>query len=482
MTDYLKSILNAFQDLLFVFTADGVIEDYITSNHEDELILPKEVFSGQKFEDVLPPHVSEKIKRAFQEIDQGQEQYKFDYSVEIKGEEQWYTAVISKIQHGDEPRYLGAVRNITKRKNQELLLHGILNTSPGGIIVFQAIRDAEDAVIDFEIIHINKSVEILTGASEKELVGLGITAIVAASVKEKIMDKFRDVLESGNPTEFQYQHRNERGEIIWYHSKVAKYQDGVISTFMDVTKQKKTEDDLAGKNEKLQELNRQKDKLFSVISHDLRNSVGGAQGFYELILEDYQTLSKVEIFEYLQLLGKSTKNTFELLEDLLAWSKNQFQEVSTDIENLHLANLTDSIFDVVRSKAENKGIHLKNQVQDTIFVHADANMMKTILRNLVTNAIKFSQSGDEVVVQAENSDVQVNISVIDKGVGIEADALEKILNKKSTYTTTGTDGEKGSGLGLDLCVDFVEMHEGTIDVDSVPGKGSTFTITIPRSM
>ena len=479
MTDYLKSILNAFHDLLFVFTSDGIIEDYITSNHEDELILPKEAFLGNHFEDILPQQVSKKIKRAFLEIDQGQQKYMFDYSIELKGEKQWYNAVLSKIDIGDEPRYLGAVRNITARKNQELLLRGILNNSPGGILVLQAVRDSEDRIIEFEITHANKSVEILTGATEKELVGQKISSIVEDSAKEIMMEKFRSVVETENPVEFQYQHKNEKGEVFWYHSKIAKYRDGVVSTFMDITKQKKTEDDLAGKNEELQELNRQKDKLFSVISHDLRNAVGGTKGVYDILMKDYQDLSKDEIFEYLQILSSSSKNTFELMENLLVWSRNQFQEITMDIEKINLANLTESIFDMVRSYAENKGINLKNQVQVAAFVHADANMINTILRNLVTNAIKFSNPGDEVVVQSEVLDDEVKISVIDEGVGIEKKAIEKVLNKKITYTTSGTNGEKGSGLGLDLCLDFAEMLGSSIKVESEPGKGSTFTVSIP---
>ncbi|MBD3615990.1 MAG: PAS domain S-box protein [Gracilimonas sp.] len=481
MTDYLKSILNAFHDLLFVFTADGIIEDYIATNHEDELILPKEAFLGKSYKEVLPPHVTKKLDEAFHKLDQGQKQYNFDYSIETKGKIQWYNAVLSKFENGDAPRYLGAVRNITDRKNHELLLRSVLNTSPGGIMVFDAVRDSEDIIIDFEITQINKSAEILTGASEKELVGQRITSAVADRAKEKILNQFKTVVLEGSPVEFQYQHINEQGEVFWYHSKVVKYRDGVVSTFMDITEQKQTENKLAEKNKELQELNRQKDKLFSVISHDLRNAVAGARGVYDMIFEDFEGLSKEEVFEYLKLVKKRTENTHELLEDLLAWSKNQFQEVTTDLENLSLSDLTDSVFNVIRSNAESKEIELENQVPDTIYVHADANMVKTILRNLIVNGIKFSQSGSKVVVQAKKTSEEVEISVIDEGVGIEEDALKKILNKKSTYTTPGTEGEKGSGLGLDLCIDFAEMHGGTIWVNSEPDNGSVFTFTLPKN-
>lgn len=480
MTDYLKSILNAFHDLLFVFTADGTIEDYITTNHENELILPKEAFIGKNHREVLPPHVSKKLDQAFQKLDQGQKQCTFDYDLEIEGKTQWYNAVLSNFENGGNPRYLGAIRNITDRKNQELLLRSILNTSPGGIMVLEAVRNSKDSIIDFKINQINKSVEILTGTSEEELVGQRITMVVDESVMETMLNQFKNVIETETPLEFQYQHINDQDEVFWYHSKVAKYRDGVVSTFMDITEQKKTEEKLAKRNKELQELNRQKDKLFSVISHDLKNAVAGAKGVYYMIFEDYGDLSKEEIFEYLEIVKKRTDNTHELLEDLLAWSKNQFQEVTVNYEKVSLAHLTDSVFNLVASNADGKGIDLENKVPDTIFVLADANMVKTILRNLIANGIKFSKSGGEVFVQAKQIGDNVEISVIDSGVGIENDALEKILNKKSAYTTPGTDGEKGSGLGLDLCIDFVEMHGGSIWAESEPDKGSTFTFTLPK--
>lgn len=483
MTDYLKSILNAFHDLLFVFTPDGKIEDYIATNHEDELILPKEAFIGKHHGEVLPSHVSKQIERAFNKLDQGKEQVKFDYSLQVKGEMQWYNAVLSKIgnKHGDGPQYLGAVRNITERKSNELLLEGILNTSPGGIMVLDTLRDASGAPVDFEITRLNKSAELLIRFPAKQLLGQNITSVIAGGMQEQMLHRFTSVVETGNPVEFQYQHTYEPGDVSWFHSKVAKYRDGLVSTFMEITKQKRTEEELARKNKELQQLNRQKDKLFSVISHDLTNAVGGAQGLYSILLEDYEELSKEKILEYLKLLNKNAKETQTLLGDLLTWSKNQFQNITPKPERVSLADLASAVFDNVSLNAGDKEISLKNQVSDGLHVHADANMVKTILRNLIANGIKFSHPGGKVVVQAEKTGDSISISVTDEGVGMDKEARKKIMDTKNNYTTSGTKGEKGSGLGLDLCIDFVEMHGGTLSVDSEPGQGSTFTFTLPSA-
>jgi len=343
--------------MLFVFTTEGIIDDYLTTNHEDELLQPKEFFINKHHREVLPEYVSSQIDQAFKKLDQGEEQYKFDYSLEQNGHRQWYVAILSKFQEGDATKYLGAVRNITDRKSAEI--------------------------------------------------------------------------------------------------------------------------ELAKKNEELKELNRQKDKLFAVISHDLNNAVAAMVGTYDMILEDYEEFSKDEVFGYLKLLDQQSRNTAELLEDLLIWSKNQFKEVTINPEKLNVAQIVDSVFNGVNSVAEQKSITLKNTVSDALYVNADPNMLKTILRNLITNGIKFSHPDGEVIVNAEANNEEVKISVSDKGIGMDQETVNKVLNRKITYTTEGTSGEKGSGLGLDLCIDFVEKHNGEIWADSQSNKGTTFTFTLP---
>jgi len=480
MSDYLTSILNAFHNLLFVFTEDGIISDYITPNHEDELIQPKEVFLGKHHRDVLPPHVSTQIERAFKKIDEGEKQYQFDYSLELKGETQWYVAVISKIEHGNESKYLGAVSNITTRKNNELLLQEIFNITPAAMMIFQTVRDSGDRIIDFEITDVNKSTARLTGVPEKQLIGQKLIPLIPDHEKEKTLNRLKSVVETGKSVDYDYRHIDEFDETRWYLSRTVKFKDGVVSSFLDITEHKKTEAVLAKKNKELKKLNRHKDKLFSVISHDLRNAISGPIGLYDLILEDYDTLSKEELLEYLKLLKHKTRSTFDLLEDLLAWSKNQFQKITLKPEKINLAEITISVFNSLSPNAGDKWIGLKNKVPDDIFVYADLNMVKTILRNLISNGIKFSNPGGEIVVRANNIENEVEISVTDEGIGIKKDALEKIFNKESNYTTTGTKGEKGSGLGMDLCIDFVEKQRGRIWAESEPGKGTTFTFTLPE--
>jgi PAS domain S-box-containing protein len=482
MTQYLKSILNAFNDLLFVFTDDGLIENYLTSNHAEELILPKDEFIGKKYQEILPPDISNELERAFRQLDEGKEKVQFDYSISRDGEINWYNAVVSKTYVDDELKYLGAVRNITERKNHELLLRSVLNTSPGGIMVFQAVRDEGGAIIDYEISQVNKTVETLTEAEADQLTGQRFSSILPDDQANLIMDRFNHVMETGEPADSEYHFETEPGKSIWYLSKVVKFKDGLVSTFLEMTKQKETEAELLRTNEKLHDLNRKKDKLFSVIAHDLRNATSGPMGIYELILEDFEEITKDELRKYLTQLYKGSRSAHELLEDLLLWSRNQFQDVTAEPESFKLSEIVDVVFRNVSVNSDKKDINLMNKVSDNVTLHADLNMVKTILRNLINNGIKFSYPGGHVVVNAVIQKDNVEISVQDQGVGIKKDDIGKILDKKSNYTTRGTDGEKGSGLGLDLCVDFVEKHGGDIRVESTPGKGSTFIFTIPDKL
>ncbi len=480
MSEYLESILNAFHDMLFVFTTDGIIDDYLTTNHQDELGLSKEAFLGKHHSEVLPPYASEKLQEAFKAVERGVEQFSFDYSMNIRGDKQWYTAVISKLELDQKQRYLGTIRNITGRKNQELLLRGILNTTPAGIVVFDALKDEKEAIYDYEIANLNELVEKLLGAPEEELIGQTLTAITPDLEIEKMMDRFNTVIEKNEPIDFDYKLKNEDNESRWFHCKATKFKDGIIISFLDITEQRETRDKLIAANAELEELNRQKDKLFSVISHDLKNAISGPMALFEVLLEEYEALSSEEIIDYLKSLNRSNENVVKLLEDLLMWSKNQFQEVKPFIEEVKLRELTDNIFRNVKAGAEEKKITLKNRVPENITLHTDISMLKTILRNLVGNGIKFSHQGGTIEVKANQDGTHAKISVSDEGVGIENEAMEKILNKKSNYTTRGTSGEKGSGLGLDLCIDFTEKLGGTLHIESKPEAGSTFHLALPN--
>lgn len=477
MSTRLQSILDAFHDLLFLFTEEGIIKEYLTPSHQEKLILPVEDFVGRHYRDVLPLHVTEKFDRAIEQVKTKGDNCKFDYGIELDGEKQWYEAVISSVDYGDETGYMGAVRDITERKNKENLLEGVLNTAPGGIMVFKAIRDTDDTVVDFEISHVNQAVEKLTALKKEKFIGWKMTDMVPPGPRKTMMKQFHQAMQSGEPVEFDY-HHEEPGVSVWYHCKATKFRDGVVSSFLEITEQKEIQRELAQTNEKLKELNRQKDKLFSVIAHDLKNTVSGSTGAFDLLLEDYESFSDEEILEYLTLLRENNRSATNLLEDLLLWSRNQFQEVQTEPEELMLKDITNQVFENTAAKAEEKNIALRNQMPDRISVYADANILKTILRNLVSNGIKFSSEGDEVWVEATEIDQKVNVSVRDTGIGMDEETRSKIMDKKTSYTSSGTKGETGSGLGLDLCIDFAEKLGGELKVESEPGEGSTFTFSL----
>lgn len=479
MNEYLQSIINAFHDLLFVFSDEGVIRDYLTPNNKDDLITPREEFLDKHYRDVLPTHVSQQLEKGFTELDGGAPQYKFDYSLEINAKKQWYVAVLSKLEYEGEPTYLGAVRNITERKNRERLLSGILNTSPSAIVVLRSIRNSGSNITDFEMTHFNSMVEKLADMPEEELTGKQLSTLIPHQQQE-IVDRFTTTVNTGKPVDFEYQYRSESGEISWYLCEATKFKDGVLASFLDITQQKKAEEKLVVANRNLKELNRQKDKLFSVISHDLKNALAGTLGTLDMILDEHEELSKEDILDYVTILEKRAINTSNLLHDLLLWSKNQFQQITPDYENINLKKLADGVFEDSSTQAEVKNIQLVNRVPGDISFQADKIMLKTILRNLVTNGIKFSHNDDEVSVSAQPGQETVQISVSDNGIGFGEEIKEKILDKKNTYTTPGTDGETGSGLGLDLCIDFIEMHDGEFSVKSEPGVGSTFTFSLPK--
>ena len=230
--------------------------------------------------------------------------------------------------------------------------------------------------------------------------------------------------------------------------------------------------------QQLRELNHLKDKLFSIISHDLRSPLGSLVTLLNLTQQGYFTEEGFK--EVIDELSKNVGYTSELLENLLKWAQSQMEGLKVNPSYFNLHQVAESKFALYSEQAHNKGITLSNMISEDIKAYADSAMIELVFRNLVANAIKFCDSGSTVMASASVLDDNILVSVTDTGTGISPENLEKLFGRE-IFSTRGTSNEKGTGLGLLLCKDFINLNSGTIWAKSVPGVGSEFFFTIPLS-
>ncbi len=239
------------------------------------------------------------------------------------------------------------------------------------------------------------------------------------------------------------------------------------------------------KNErKLQEINNIKDKFFSIIAHDLRSPLGAMVGFSSMLLNNFDEYDKESQKEYVGIIHDGIQNTFELLENLLLWSRSQRGTIDYNPEKINLFLISNDTINILKQLAITKMITITNKIPKNIFVTADINMLQTILRNLITNAIKFTPKKGKIkiysqMVSDKKNHFYTETTVKDTGIGIAKDKQNKLFSIADDSSAKGTEGESGTGLGLILCKEFVEKHGGKIWVESEFGKGSEFVFTIP---
>jgi signal transduction histidine kinase len=245
-----------------------------------------------------------------------------------------------------------------------------------------------------------------------------------------------------------------------------------------ITKQKEVLEEL---NNELDESNSTKDKFFSIIAHDLRNPISAFKQVTDLMSESFDEFDEEEQKEFINLMKKSSDSVYQLLENLLTWSRSQRGIIEYKPDEFDLSDLVKMILDLQYNQASRKNIELLNSMPESIKIVADSNMINTVIRNLVSNAIKFTNPGSKIEVGGSVIPEGIEIFVKDNGVGMDKKTADKLFRIDQTFTTEGTNQEAGTGLGLILCKEFIDKHNGNIRVESTPGKGSTFTITIPTS-
>ena len=238
---------------------------------------------------------------------------------------------------------------------------------------------------------------------------------------------------------------------------------------------------IAASEEKLKRSNTSKDKFFSIIAHDLKTPITGFHGMTKLLYEEKDKMSKEEMDEFTEMLFSSSQQVTKLLDNLLQWSRIQRGVLEYNEEQFQLDLVVKFIADLFQPNIQAKRIELINKIDEEIWVKADNNAVNTTLRNLISNAIKFTNFGGKITIDAKEMEDFFAISVTDTGVGMEKDDMNKIFKIDKHHSTTGTNNETGTGLGLILCKDLVNLCGGEITVDSTPGVGTTFTFTLKKA-
>ena len=286
-------------------------------------------------------------------------------------------------------------------------------------------------------------------------------------------------------TQFIWEGRfNINGKLIWVHfesiPRLLENKDILwTGTLNDITERKKAEQEMIFNNQELHKLNAEKDKFFSIIAHDLKSPFNSIIGFSDLLVEEVGNKDYKNIALYSNIIKNSSVRALNLLINLMEWAQTHTGRMKFNPEYLEMNMIVNEIVLFCSDMALQKSIIITNDTLSMIPLYADKAMINTILRNLVSNAIKFTQPGGRINILCEANQNKVNISIKDTGIGISKSSIGKLFRIDTNYSTPGTINETGTGLGLILCKEFINKHKGEIWVESEPGQGSTFCFSIP---
>lgn len=248
----------------------------------------------------------------------------------------------------------------------------------------------------------------------------------------------------------------------------------------DITQIKSIESEIKNREEKLREINSTKDKFFSIIAHDLRSPFNSIVGLSQILNKNYNDLSKEELSNYTHNIYLSSRKAMDLLSNLMEWSQAETGRLMLKPQQINLRRMIEGELELVSSSAKQKDITIRYDLPEELSITADQRMISIVLRNLISNAVKFTYPHGEIIVSAILHEVNITVSVKDNGVGIAKNKIDKLFSMDENLSTPGTLDEQGTGLGLILCKEFIKRHEGEINVESEPGRGSNFSFTIPR--
>jgi PAS domain S-box-containing protein len=345
---------------------------------------------------------------------------------------------------------------------------------------------------DEQFVFANKAAEGIFGVGPGGLIGMSLDQFVSDEQYALVQKETTQRIQ-GNISVYELDIMRPNGEkrtilitAVPQHNKEGAFS-GTYGVFRDISERKQAEAEIKLKNEELSKSNAEKDKFFSIIAHDLRSPFNGFLGLTEIMAEELPDLTNDEIQKIAVSMRDSAANLFRLLENLLEWAKMQRGLIPFEPKQVVLPPIVDECITLMLESAKNKGITIIKNIPKDIEVFADSNILQTVIRNLVSNALKFTPKGGEVSLSAKDTGHKtIEISVGDTGIGMSKEMIENLFRPDVMTKREGTDGEPSSGLGLLICKEFVEKNGGELWVESDPEgqsgrRGSIFYFTIPLS-
>lgn len=312
-------------------------------------------------------------------------------------------------------------------------------------------------------------------------------------VEPELYDAIKTVFETGKSMKFNMNTERFKGSFsISIYKPEPDYVAVLLNDITDEVKSHRENKELTrqlkkqnlildDKNEELKKAIETKNKFISIIAHDLKNPFNAINGLSELLMKRLSPDNDQRAVEMARIIHDSAKGAYELLENLLVWARTQQNTIQFQPEGLNIHNVTAETINEIKVQAEKKHIMIINQTETRETIWADKQMLQTIIRNITSNAIKFTNEGGLIVIGSQQTDTGTEITIEDNGVGMTQETMEKLMTVSKNKSTKGTAGETGSGMGLLISKEFIEKHNGTIVVESELGMGSKFIITFPNN-
>ncbi len=373
-------------------------------------------------------------------------------------------------------------RDITDRKRAENeltkwneLLSLFIKHSP----IHSFIKDVSED--ESRVLFASENYDEMIGVKGSDMVGKNMYELFPEEFAKKITADDLNVVLKGELLRLEEDLNNRNYRTIKFPIK-QEDKTFLAGYTIDLTDLRNSEKLIRENETRLRELNATKDKFFSIIAHDIRGPFSSIIGFSHLLVDQIEEENFEDVKKYAKIILKSSEDAMDLLKNLQIWSTLQRGNITFKPLFFDLVVLVKEITDIFTASAQLKSISILSLLPPSYLICGDEEMISTILRNLISNAVKFTRPGGQIFISTEDNPKEWTVCVRDTGIGIELDDLEKLFRIESSHSTFGTLNEKGTGLGLILCKDFVKLHEGKIWVKSKIEQGSSFFFTIPKCL